>query len=74
MGSEPVKFQGLRDLIAAAGGRRFVMTVGAGFVDTALLVGGYISEQTYLTLTLATVAVYIGAGTYQKTQEMKRVP
>lgn len=71
MGSEPVKFQALRSLISAAGGRRFLMTVGAGLVDTALLIGGYISEQTYLTLTLATVAVYIGAGTYQKVQETK---
>jgi hypothetical protein len=71
MGSEPVKFQALRDLIAAAGGRRFVMTVGAGFVHTGLLVAGYVSEQTYLTLTLATVATYIGASTYQKVKEAK---
>jgi hypothetical protein len=71
MGSEPVRFHALRDFICAAGGRRFVMTIGAGLVHTALLVTGYVTEQTYLTLTLATVATYIGASTYQKVKEAK---
>lgn len=71
MGSEPVKFQALRDFIAAVGGRRFSLTVGAGIVHTGLLIGKYINEQTYLTLTLATVATYIGASTYQKVKETK---
>jgi len=57
--------------ISALGGRRFLMTLGAGAVHTVLLVMGYMNEQTYMTLTLSTVAVYIGASTYQKTQEMR---
>lgn len=71
MGSEPVRFQALRDLIAATGGRRFTMTIGAGLVHTGLLVAGYVSEQTYLTLTLATVGAYLTANTMQKIKEVK---
>lgn len=50
----------------AFGGRRFLLTVGAGIVDTLLLVGGYIDQETYSNLTLWTVAAYIAAGTAQK--------
>lgn len=57
--------------MAAGGGRRFLMTVGAGIVHTALLVFKYINEQTYLTLTISTIAVYIGANTTQKIKEIK---
>jgi hypothetical protein len=45
------------------------MTLGAGLVNTLLLMGDYIGEQSYVTLTVATVAVYIGANTYQKRVE-----
>jgi len=48
------------------GGRRFLLTLGAGLVDTMLLVGGYIGEGSYVQLTVATVAVYIAANTHQK--------
>lgn len=58
----------LRSLMAATGGRRFLLTVGAGIVDSLLLIGGYIHENTYEVLTLATVATYIGANTFQKTR------
>lgn len=61
----------LRSWIAAAGGRRFLMTIGAGLVHTGLMCFGVISEQTYLTLTLSTVAVYIGANTTQKVMEIR---
>lgn len=52
--------------IQRCGGRRFFLTIGAGIVDTLLLMGGFIGEQSYVTLTIATVAVYIGGNTYQK--------
>jgi hypothetical protein len=50
------------------GGRRFVLTVGAGLVHTLLLWFGKISGEQFVMLTTSTVAVYIGASTYQKTK------
>jgi hypothetical protein len=61
-----VKFQALRDLISAAGGRRFLMTVGAGIVNSFLVMHGDISMEIYRDLTLGTVAAYIVANTWQK--------
>lgn len=55
--------------IARCGGRRFFLTLGCGIVNTLLLMGGYLGEQSYVTLTIATVAVYIGGNTYQKKVE-----
>lgn len=52
------------------GGRRFVMTVGAGLVDTALLALGKLTGEQYVMLTMGTVAVYIGANTFQKAKEV----
>jgi hypothetical protein len=52
--------------LVALGGRRFIMTMGAGMVHTALLVLKFLDQQTYMTLTISTVAVYIGANTTQK--------
>ena len=60
-----MKFQWIRDFIVAAGGRRFLMTVGAGLVDTGLLIGHFMSAEIYRDLTLATVGAYIAAGTAQ---------
>ena len=54
--------------IPSVGGRRFILTVGVGLVDTALLWFGKLSESGYVTLTLATVAAYVSANTYQKTK------
>lgn len=71
MGGEPVKFQALNDLIRAAGGRRFLLTVGSGLVNTGLLIGAYIDMSTFKELILATVAVYIASNTYQKVKEMR---
>ncbi len=48
----------------AFGGRRFLLTVGAGIVNTGLLIAKQISESGYLELTGATVAVYIAARAY----------
>ena len=52
--------------LARFGGRRFVLTVGAGIVYTGLLVFGKLDATAYVTLQVATVAVYIGANTVQK--------
>lgn len=61
-----MKFQGLHDFIDAAGGRRFLMVIGAGIVDTVLLWFGKLAGGEYVTVTLATVGVYIAGNTYQK--------
>lgn len=45
------------------------MTLGAGMVNTLLLMAGYIGEQSYVTLIISTVAVYIGGNVYQKKVE-----
>lgn len=42
------------------------MALGAGIVNTLLLMGGYIGEETYLPLTLGIVGVYVAGGTAQK--------
>lgn len=54
------------------GGRRFLLTVGAGIVYTALLVLGFLDPTAYVTLQVATVAVYIGANTVQKVKATTR--
>lgn len=50
----------------AFGGRRFLLTVGAGIVNTALRVFDFIDQATYSNLTLWTVAAYITGATAQK--------
>jgi putative Mn2+ efflux pump MntP len=60
--------------IPAVGGRRFILTVGAGLVNTILLWFGKLSESGYVTLVLSTVAAYIGANTTQKIKGVKDEP
>jgi hypothetical protein len=52
------------------GGRRFTLTVGAGLVHTILLWAGKLTGEQFVMLTMSTVAVYIGANTYQKSKEI----
>lgn len=49
----------LHTWIEAAGGRRFLLTLGCGLVNSGLLVAGYLSESGYVQLILGTVAVFI---------------
>lgn len=51
------------------GGRRFLLTVGAGLVHTLLLWFGKITGEQFVMLTMGTTAVYVGANTYQKSKE-----
>lgn len=48
------------------GHQRFLMTIGAGIINTALLVGGYIDQGTYFGLTGGTVVAFIGAVSWDK--------
>ena len=56
----------IREYIAAFGGRRFLLVVGAGLIDSILFFLGILSESGYTTLTLATVGAYISANVVQK--------
>lgn len=60
--------------VPSLGGRRFLLTVGSGLMNVLLLLIGKISQETYLTITLATTAVYIGANTYQKSKGVPDEP
>lgn len=48
------------------GGRRFLLTVGCGAVCSVLLWFGKLSDPSFTTIILGTVAVYIAANTTQK--------
>lgn len=51
----------LKELLDAIDGdERFLMTVGAGIVNTALLIGAFIDQGTYAMLTGGTVVAFIG--------------
>lgn len=50
---------------AALEDRRFVMTIGAGVVDTLLVLLGTITNEQYVVLTLGTVGAYITAATWR---------
>lgn len=50
----------------AWGGRRFLLTVGAGIVNTLLLCIQKIDQMTYSNLTLWTVAAYITGATVER--------
>lgn len=52
--------------LIAVGGRRFLMSMGAGVVNTALFWAGVLSESGYITLTMATVGAFIAANTMER--------
>lgn len=52
-------------LDAISGDEKFLMTLGAGIVNTALLVLGYLDQPNYVSLTQWTVCVYIAGKTYE---------
>lgn len=61
----------LAKLIAASGGRRFVLAVGGGLVSTLLLVADLIGESSYVTLQLGLVGAYITGNVVQKYNSVK---
>jgi hypothetical protein len=60
--------------IENVGGRRFFLVLGAGLVNTLLLMGGYLTEDNYVVLTLATVGAYIAGNGAQRYIEKKYDP
>lgn len=53
------------------GGRRFLLTLGCGVMTTALTWFGKIGGEVYATVIIATVGVYIGGNTWQKSAQMR---
>jgi hypothetical protein len=58
-----------RAWLAGIGGRRFLLTLGAGIVSTLLVWYGKIGEQSWVTVVIATVAAYIGGNVAGKRKE-----
>lgn len=64
----------MRSVIEQAGGRRFLMALGAGVSTTTLQWFGKLDPAggTYAMVVIATVAAYITGNTVQKRDEAKR--
>ena len=56
----------IRAALEQSGGRRFLMTLGAGCVASFLVWFSKITSGDWAMVTIATVATYIGGNTYQK--------
>jgi len=57
---------GLKLLLEAiSGDEKFLLTLGAGIVNTALLMLGFLDQANYVELTKWTVCVYIAGKTYE---------
>ena len=54
-----------------AGGRRFLLVIGASAIYTVLFALSFLSENGYITLQLITVGAYLGANGHQKHMEIK---
>lgn len=52
--------------IQSFGGRRFLLTVGCGLINTVLLWHGKLDTGSYTAIILGTVGAYITANTVQK--------
>lgn len=61
----------LAGLIAASGGRRFLMAVAGGIISTLLLITDQIGESSYVTLQLGLVGAYITGNVVQKYNSVK---
>lgn len=57
--------------IPAFGGRRYIMSMGAGIVFTVLLWAGKLDQSNYVILISGTIINYVANNTYQKKQELK---
>lgn len=59
--------------IAALGGRRYLMCMGASLVNSGLFAAQILSEAGYLTTFMATVGAYITASGIQKYTEGRQI-
>jgi len=54
------------DMMLAAGGRRFLLTIGSGLVSTLLVWYAKIDGPVFRDIFIATVVAYLAANTAQK--------
>jgi hypothetical protein len=59
-------------LDAIEGDEKFVMTMGAGIVNTLLILLGVLDQGTYAMLTISTVAAYITGKTVENVSANKQ--
>lgn len=50
----------------AAGGRRFILALGAGVVSTVLFIFGKLTEEHYMALQMGAVVAYLAANNHEK--------
>jgi xanthosine utilization system XapX-like protein len=64
------------DLVEGWGGRRFLITLGCGFVTSLLQYLGKLDPagSTYAIVIVGTVGAYIGGNTYQKVKDASNIP
>lgn len=60
--------------LEAAGGRRFVMAMGAGVVSTLLFVFGKLTQGNYMMLQSGTILMYLAANNHEKALSNARNP
>lgn len=58
----------LRKVIEALGGRRFILSCGAGVITSVLVWYAKITPEVYRDVILGTVGLYIAGNTFQKTR------
>lgn len=59
----------IRDAIASAGGRRFLLALSTNLITAVLVLAGEVSDTVYATVIIATVGAYIAGNTWQKVKE-----
>lgn len=59
----------LRDWLSSLGGRRFLLSLGAGVATTVLSWYAKITPEIYRDVVLGTVGMYIGGSTFQKVKQ-----
>ena len=64
----------LRAWLDAAGGRRFVMAMGAGIVSTILFMLNKLTQGNYMMLQSGTILMYLAANNHEKVITSARNP
>lgn len=61
----------MRKMLESVGGRRFIMSMGAGITASGLVWFGKITPDVYQWIVLGTVGVYVAGNTTQKVMPPK---
>ena len=63
-----MKSKDVAEWLEALGGRRFLLVIGCGLVNSLLVWFGKITSGDFVLVTTATVGVFIAGNAYQKTR------